>query len=46
MMEAESASETLVNLHKITRRNNPENSHLNTRRSENLKSNRINANSI
>jgi hypothetical protein len=36
-MEAASTSETLVNFYQTTRRNNPEDSHLNTRRRENLK---------
>jgi hypothetical protein len=38
MMEAVSASETSVNFYQTTRRNNPEDSHLHTRRRENLKS--------
>jgi hypothetical protein len=38
MMEAESTSETSVNFYKTTRRNNPEDNHLHTRRRENLKS--------
>jgi hypothetical protein len=38
MLEAVSTSETLVNFYQTTRRNNPENSHLHTRRRENLKS--------
>jgi hypothetical protein len=38
MMEAASTSETSVNFYKSTWRNNPEDSHLNTRRRENLKS--------
>jgi hypothetical protein len=38
MLEAASSSETSVNLYKSTRRNNPEDSHLHTRRRENLKS--------
>jgi hypothetical protein len=38
MMEAASTSETSVNFYQATRRINPENSHLHTRRSENLKS--------
>jgi hypothetical protein len=38
MMEAASTSETLVNFYQTTRRNNPEDSHLRTRRRENLKS--------
>jgi hypothetical protein len=39
MTEAASTSETLVNFYQTTRRNNPEDSHLHTRRRENLKSN-------
>jgi hypothetical protein len=38
MMEAASASETSVNVYQTTRRYNPEDSHLHTRRRENLKS--------
>jgi hypothetical protein len=38
MMEAASTSETSVNFCQTTRRNNPEVSHLHTRRRENLKS--------
>jgi hypothetical protein len=38
MMEAVSSSETSVNSYQTTRRNNPEDSHLQTRRRENLKS--------
>jgi hypothetical protein len=38
MMEALSTSKTLVNFYQTTRCNNPENSHLHTRRRENLKS--------
>jgi hypothetical protein len=38
MMEAASTSETLVNFHQSTRRNNPEDGHLHIRRSVNLKS--------
>jgi hypothetical protein len=38
MMEAASTSETSVNFFQATRRNNPEDSHLHTRRRENLKS--------
>jgi hypothetical protein len=37
MMEASSTSETSVNFYQTTRRNNPEDSHLYTRRRENLK---------
>jgi hypothetical protein len=38
MMEAASISERSVNVHQTTRRNNPEDSHIRTRRRENLKS--------
>jgi hypothetical protein len=38
MMEAASTSETCANFYQTTRRYNPEDSHLNTRRRENLKS--------
>jgi hypothetical protein len=38
MMEAGSTSETSVNFYQTTRRNNPQDSHLHTRRRENLKS--------
>jgi hypothetical protein len=38
MMEAASTSETSVNFYQTTRRNNPEDSHLHTRRHENLQS--------
>jgi hypothetical protein len=38
MMEAASTSETSVNFYRTTRRNKPEDSHLYTRRRENLKS--------
>jgi hypothetical protein len=38
MIEAASTSETLVNFYQTTRRYNPEESHLRTHRSENLKS--------
>jgi hypothetical protein len=38
MMEAASTSETSVNFYQTTRRYNPEDSHLHTRRRENLKS--------
>jgi hypothetical protein len=41
MMEAASTSETSVNFYQTTRRNNPEGSHLHTRRRENLKSHLI-----
>jgi hypothetical protein len=41
MMEAASTSETSVNFHQTTRRNNPEDSHLHTRRRENLKSDKL-----
>jgi hypothetical protein len=40
MIEASSTSETSVNLYQIIRRNNPEDSHLNTRRRQNLNSHR------
>jgi hypothetical protein len=42
MMEAASPSETLVNFYQTTRRYNPEDSHLQTRRRENLKSYKAN----
>jgi hypothetical protein len=38
MMEEASTPETSVNFYQTTRRNNPEDSHLRTRRRENLKS--------
>jgi hypothetical protein len=38
MMEAANTSETSVNFYRTTRRNNPEDSHLHTRRRENLRS--------
>jgi hypothetical protein len=38
MMEAARTSETLVNFYQTTLRYNPEDSHLHTRRRENLKS--------
>jgi hypothetical protein len=38
MMEAASTSEMLANVYQTTQRNNPEDSHLHTRRRENLKS--------
>jgi hypothetical protein len=38
MMVSVSTSDTSVNFYKTTRRNNPEDSHLHTRRRENLKS--------
>jgi hypothetical protein len=38
MMEAGGTSKTSVNFYQITRRNNPEDSHLHARRRENLKS--------
>jgi hypothetical protein len=38
MMEAARTSETVVNFYQITRRYNPEDSHLRTHRRENLKS--------
>jgi hypothetical protein len=37
-MVAASTSETSVNIHQTKRRNNPEDSHLHSRRRENLKS--------
>jgi hypothetical protein len=37
-MEAASTSEASVNFYQTTRRNNPEDNHLHTRRRENLKS--------
>jgi hypothetical protein len=40
-MEAASTSEMTVNFYQTTRRYNPEDSHLNTRRRENLKFNLI-----
>jgi hypothetical protein len=40
-LEAASTSETSVNYYQTTRRNNPEDSHLHTRRRENLKSHKI-----
>jgi hypothetical protein len=39
MMEAARTSETSLNFYQTTRRYNPEDSHLHTRRRENLKSN-------
>jgi hypothetical protein len=42
MMEAAFTSETLVNFSQTTRRNNPEDNHLHTRRRENLKSHKRN----
>jgi hypothetical protein len=41
MMEAESTSETSVNLYQSTRRNNPEDSHLHIHRRENLKCHQV-----
>jgi hypothetical protein len=41
MMEAASISETSVNFYQTTRRNNPEDSHLHTRRRKNQKSHLI-----
>jgi hypothetical protein len=38
IMEAASTSETSINYYQTTRRNSPGDSHLHTRRSENLKS--------
>jgi hypothetical protein len=43
MMEAASTSETSVNFYQATRRINTEDSHLHTRRRENLKSQQLNA---
>jgi hypothetical protein len=42
MMEAANTSETSVNFYQTTRHNIPEDSHLHTRRRENLKSHLIN----
>jgi hypothetical protein len=42
MMEAVSTSEASVNIYQTTRRNNQEDSHLRTRRHQNLKSHRPN----
>jgi hypothetical protein len=44
MMEAKSTSETSVNFYQITRRNNPEDSHLHIRRRENLISQTVSSN--
>jgi hypothetical protein len=44
MIEAASTSETTVNFYQTTRRNNPEDSRLHTRRRENLKSHIISIN--
>jgi hypothetical protein len=41
MMEAANTSETSVNFYQTTQRNNPADSHLHTRRSENLKSHNV-----
>jgi hypothetical protein len=41
MIAAASTSETTVNLYQTTRRNNPEDSHLDTHRREKLKSHKI-----
>jgi hypothetical protein len=41
IMEAAKTSETSVNFYQTTQRNNPENSHLHTRRRENLKFHKI-----
>jgi hypothetical protein len=41
MMEAATTSETSVNFYQTTRRNNAEDSHLSTRRRENLKSHKL-----
>jgi hypothetical protein len=38
MMEAASTCETSINFYQTTQRNNPEDSHLNSRRRENLRS--------
>jgi hypothetical protein len=46
MTEAASTSETSVNFYQTKRRNNPEDSHLHTRRRENLKSHKENGNLI
>jgi hypothetical protein len=43
MMEVASTSETSANFCQTTRRNNPKDSHLHTRRRENLKSQIISA---
>jgi hypothetical protein len=41
IMETPSTSETSVNFYQTTRRNNPENSHIHTRRRENFKSHNV-----
>jgi hypothetical protein len=41
MMERAKTSETSVNFYHTTRRNNPKDNHLHTRRLENLKSHRL-----
>jgi hypothetical protein len=41
MMEAASTSETSVNFYQTTRRYNPKDSHLRSRRRENLKSHKL-----
>jgi hypothetical protein len=46
MMEAAATSETSVNFYQTTRRNNPEDNHLHSRRRENLKSHKVNEVSV
>jgi hypothetical protein len=46
MLEAAGTSETSVNFYQTTRSNNPEDSHLHTRRRENLKSHLVNLTDI
>jgi hypothetical protein len=41
MMEAATTTETSVNIYQTTWRNNPEDSHLQTRRREDLKSRKV-----
>jgi hypothetical protein len=41
MLEVANISETSVNFYQAARRNNPEGSHLHTRRRENLKSHKV-----
>jgi hypothetical protein len=41
MIEAASTSETSVNFYQTTRRSNPEDNHLHTRRRENLNSHKV-----
>jgi hypothetical protein len=41
MMETPGTAETSVNFHQTTRRNNPEDSHVHTRRREKLKSHHL-----